>query len=153
MKNSYKQIKKYAAMLMLSIIGYTSVSAQYCASGATKSGGEYISRVVVPGFVNESENSKYTDFTGLDAIVLYAQGTYNLSVYIHDYYKGNNVACWIDLNRDQVFDETEEVFFAKQITVGDNGARADFAIEIPDAITEGESRMRLILSSETDVTP
>lgn len=153
MKNSYKQIKKYAAMLMLSIIGYTSVSAQYCTSGATKSGGEYISRVVVPGFSNESENSKYTDFTGLDAIVLHAQGTYNLSVYIHDYYKGNNVACWIDLNKDQVFDETGEVFFAKKIVVGDNVARADFAIEIPDAITEGESRMRITLSSETDVTP
>lgn len=129
-----------------------SIFAQYCESTATESGGEFISKVVVNDFVNVSEGAGYSDFTGLKPIALYAQGNYKFSVDIQDYYKGNNVVCWIDLNCDEVFDDYSEIFFAKQLQVGENYAIASFEISIPDAIVEGKSRMRIILSSEKDVT-
>lgn len=113
----------------------------YCTSQGNNSSDEWIGRVEIGTFVNNSGASSYTDFTTLKVDV--TQGD-SYAIQLSPEFSGSTYSegwkIWIDFNRDGDFtDAGEEVY-----TSGGTGSSpVSGTISIPSNVTAQETRMRI----------
>jgi len=116
-----------------------STPGAYCTSQASNNNYEWIEGVTVGSFTNTSGAAFYSDFTSME-IDLDAGSSYSISLdpgfassSYAEYWK-----IWIDLDQNNVFDEsTEEVFS------GSGSSVVNGNITIPSSATSGATRMRV----------
>lgn len=138
------------------IFNFTTGTPIYCSSTFTNSSNsEWISNVTLNTINNNSANDHsnvggdgYEDFTSIST-TLKAGDTYPVSVT----YKANSgtyhCSVFIDWNRDYVFDSNTEKY-----DLGIGGSRtATKNITVPNNVTKGDIRMRVIIEKNTATGP
>ena len=116
---------------------------EYCPSSGADANGEWIAKVELGEWSNESEsNMGYGDFTGelppkvevLDSIVIALTPGYSSQNW-SEYF-----TVWIDYNQDGIFDEIDEVAYDPGKTTNE---RIEAKIALPGTAKAGVTRMRV----------
>ena len=119
----------------------------YCVSKMS-SRYEYLTKIKIADFENSSSfsNNGYQDFSNMN-IPLQRGSTHLIEA--HCSTKGGNwteeLVCWIDLNNNAVFEDTERLVRKKSFVSGGSGIISE-AFQIPSTSNLGSYRMRVLLN-------
>ena len=121
----------------------------YCESSSQSNAQEWIAQVVIDGFSNPSDDSLYSDFTGLTVDLTPGSSS---NVVLTPGYSGSSQRefwrIWIDLNSDGDFEDSgEEVFVANNKKNEVSGT-----LSIPSSAT-GQTRMRISMKNGSSPGP
>ena len=106
----------------------------YCQTeGTPNTGGDFIKKVTIGEFENESEKSAYTFFNTLDPIPLQIGKSYLVQIQLQNVFGLDKAGAWIDFNNDFDFDTNEAITMSAYLE--DNTATG--VITIPSDLTIG----------------
>jgi len=125
-------------------------SSKYCSSSPTDKGFEYLSYVQIGRYEFVTDNSLYSIVNDPSSpVIMYKGGVYDFVLVNQAHYAGDDIACWIDWNNDEIFDvEKERLSIAYDKDLQDNTlAVVEGKIKVPEDAATGLLRMRLVLSN------
>lgn len=125
-----------------------------CASSSTSGTNEFIQKVEVDRFVNDSGSSTYSDFSDLNQNFIYLnQNQKSYSIRVTPKWMGDpapvSVAAWIDYNGDGVFSSTEQVLAEVNTTASE--VVGTFTVPAGALLDPGGVRMRVSLKAESSI--
>ncbi len=139
---NFKSVLIFIVFLVLSL----NTQAQYCT--ATNGCYMYISRVQFTDIDNWSSCSNYNDYTTTNTASIKQGYPYQITVTNSEHYTFNYCDVWVDWNKDSIFDNTSEYYGLSNSTNPYTGI-----ITVPLNSTIGETRMRIRLRYDGNVTP
>lgn len=112
----------------------------YCeAAGTENTGGDFIDRVTIGDFVNESEQTFYTFYEDLGPINLLTGASYETTIRLGTVFDGDSAGAWIDYNNDAIFTEDERITMSAY-----DGNTSTGSFTIPSGAVQGVPlRMRV----------
>ena len=122
------------------------IEAGYCEPGGVtsdRSESEWIGRVKINDFSNTSAGEGYSDFTGLESVVLKAGDTFRLRIepkfsgFAFDEY----IKVWIDFDQDGFFSSLDVVYDTEE----SGSDILDTLLMVPETAILGKTRMRVIM--------
>lgn len=122
----------------------------YCTAAATNTSFEFIEGVELNTINNTSANTTYSDFTSISTTLERGE-SYDLTVYVGDFYSTDSCLAWIDWDFDGVFEASEQVMDA----YGSAPFVATINVPVGASLTTTTMRIRLYDSGAgtTNVTP
>ncbi|MCG7281025.1 M12 family metallo-peptidase [Chryseobacterium taklimakanense] len=133
---------------------FTTLFETNCASSSTSGTNEFIRRVEVDRFVNDSGASTYSDFSDLNQNFIYLnQNQKTYSIRVTPKWMGDpapvSVAAWIDYNGDGVFSSTEQILAEANTTASE--VVGTFTVPASALLDPGGVRMRVSLKAEPSI--
>src|SRR5574343_400714 len=159
--NGKMSFVRYFVLALFILLGFSTASAQYCASNATSTADEDIASVYLKGNTVTLNNvsgaptcQTYTDWTALTPVDLSAGRQYTITITEstcngHYTYQCN---AWIDYNKNNTFESGEAVSPTSQSKNGANQV-FNYTWTVTCNITPGNTRMRVVLIEGTVSNP
>src|SRR5690606_115516 len=151
MKKVLTRLIEASAFIFLLLTVAPEASAQtYCTVASDNAADEWLTNVTFAGINNTSGSSNYTDYTSISGIVTPGvsyqfSGTVGLSN-VYD----ETITVFIDWDQSGTFESTE------RYTIGSfcnsNGCILTSDIDVPATAVPGETRMRVILQYNSNIT-
>lgn len=133
---------------------FTTLFEINCASSSTSGTNEFIQKVEVDRFVNDSGASTYSDFSDLNQNFIYLnQNQKTYSIRVTPKWMGDpahvSVAAWIDYNGDGVFSSTEQILAEANTTASE--VVGTFTVPASALLDPDGVRMRVSLKAEPSI--
>ncbi len=141
------------------------IRAPYCISQATQTGDEDIFNVTMAGFSNSSNCTttggtgsavnQYSNYTDLSGPVVHAGDQVNISVTkgtCGGFY-GERIGIYIDWNQNGILTDAGENVFTSSYATGAPSQVISTAITVPNGVTLGSTRMRVVYVEATTISP
>lgn len=133
--------------IIISLFTFSNTYSQYCEATAENGDYEYISKVSIGDTTITSGSSLYSDNTDI-VLDMYQQEDYALEFINADHDIPDKVACWIDWDQNETFEANERMNLNYNGSPGE-ASTATGTIVPPDTAATGQTRMRIMVASET----
>lgn len=134
-------ILSFFILFFLTIFG---ANAQYCASTASNGEFEFINNVEVGSINSETTSNLYSDYTASHSTDMYIGESYPIVITNEKHDVVDQIACWIDWNQNEIFEESEKVALS-YTGVSSQESDATGTVVPPADAALGSTRMRVTL--------